>query len=131
MHIHDLNEQEELVLIRLLKAVIRADSQLTHQEGAEMKRVAVAMGPARFMERIEQARQLTNRLSEVKAAAEKAKRPEARQLIHSMLTEMAERDGMDPEASGYGSWYNCVLRKTPSSQHASGVFAAAGHYTKR
>lgn len=116
MDIHDLNELEELVLIRLLKAVIRADSQLTHHEGAEMKRVAVAMGPARFMERIEQARQLTSRLSDVKAAAVDVKRPEARQLIHSMLTEMAERDGMDPEEQELLDWVAMTWELGPTDQ---------------
>lgn len=96
---------EELVLIRLLKAVIRADNQLSYQEGAEMKRVAVAMGPARFMERIGQARKLSSRLSDVKAAAVDVKRAEARQLIHAMLTEMAERDGMDPEEQELLDWF--------------------------
>ena len=104
MDLHELNDQEGLILIRLLKAMIRADNQLSSQEGAEMKRVAIAMGPQKFVEFIEQARKASSRLADVKAAAMEVQRPAARQLIYSMMIEMAKQDGMDPKEAELLDW---------------------------
>ena len=47
--------------------------------------------------------------------AVEVKRPAAQQLIHSLLTEMAEKDGMDPEEQELLDWVATTWELGPIS----------------
>lgn len=94
MKITDLTHDEKLTLIGLEKTIIQADRTFSSEEAAELKKLAKAMGEEQFKALVDEAKQAFKSLDAIKEQAKKVERPEARQLIYTLLYEMAVPDGL-------------------------------------
>jgi uncharacterized tellurite resistance protein B-like protein len=104
LEIKDLSYEEEVVLVGLLKAIIRADHKLSGQEHEEVRRIASSMGQERFAERVGQAQQLFSQLSDIKSYATRITRQGARELIYALLYGLADADGFASEEETLLVW---------------------------
>lgn len=89
MRISDLNKEERLALIGWSKLIIRADKEFSNEEAEELKKLAMEMGSALFNEGVAEAREQLKSVDDLKALAEKITSQEARELIFSILYDLA------------------------------------------
>ncbi len=89
MRITDLNKEERLALIGWSKLIIRADKEFSDEEADELKKLAQEMGTALFKEAVAEAKETLKTIDDLKALAEKITSQEARELIFSVLYDIA------------------------------------------
>ena len=85
----DLNTEERLALIGWSKLIIRADKEFSDEEADELKKLAQEMGTALFKETVAQAKEVFRSVEELKTHAETITSQEARELIFSVLYDLA------------------------------------------
>lgn len=89
MEISDLNKEERLALIGWAKLVIRADRDFSDEEADELKKLANQLGPDNWKEGVEEAAQRLQTANDLKKLAVEIERQEARELIFSVLYDLA------------------------------------------
>ena len=89
MRLSDLSKEERLALIGWAKLVIRADKEFTNEEAEELKKLAVEMGTGLFNEAVADAKAQLKSVDDLKVLAEKITSQEARELIFSVLYDIA------------------------------------------
>ncbi len=89
MRITDLSKVERVALIGWSKQIIRADKEFSDEEADELKKLATEMGSELFKEAVKEASDRLKSLEDLKAIAAEVKSQEARELIFSVLYDLA------------------------------------------
>ena len=89
MDVNELNEDERVALVGLLKLMIQADKVMSDEEGRELNRVAEQMGPEMWNEAKRVAMKTLRSKKDIRRQAEKVERPEARAMIYDLVFDMA------------------------------------------
>ena len=105
MTITELDEQERLALLGVLKLIVRADKKLSGDEVVTLKELAETMGQAEFRTAVEGARQRFKSASDAKAFAESVvQRPEARRLIYETALKAGVQGGLVEQEAAELRW---------------------------
>jgi hypothetical protein len=104
MKLSELNQDERLALMGLLKAVIRADKDFSAEEAEEVKNVKAALGADVWRYTLDLARQHIHSLEDVKRAADQVLRQPARELIFGTLHAVAVPGDIVPAEEKILTW---------------------------
>lgn len=96
MKASDLNSEEKLALMGLLKLTISADLTLSPQEAAQLRRIADDMGQEAFRQARDIAKDKLTARSDIERAVRAVERPEAQRLIYGYAYEAACSDQLIP-----------------------------------
>lgn len=94
MNLTELTPDEKICLVGLVVQMIREDGQISPEEQAEFDELSAEMGPAAFEEALTASRARFTGRDAVLAHAATVFRAEARQIIHTVLVDMASTDGI-------------------------------------
>jgi uncharacterized tellurite resistance protein B-like protein len=95
MNLSDLTEDERIALVALVLQLIRADGITTEDELEELRALGVEMGPKHFDAAYTRARDQFETHEEALEFARRAvERPEAQELVYTVLFDMAATDGI-------------------------------------
>ncbi len=104
MELNDLTAHEQLVLIGLVKMIVHADQQVSPEERAVLRTLQRALGEATWNQRVREASESFGTIPDLEAAAQQVERPEAQQLIHRILGELAGSDEVIPAEAHILQW---------------------------
>lgn len=93
MQVQELNDIEREVLLALLAHLAEADARIDPGEVLEIDALAEEMGITNIRERLMRARGATQTRQDLLAALQKVTRPDARDLIRTVLSDLAQSDG--------------------------------------
>lgn len=93
MQVQELNDTEREVLLALLAHIAEADERIDPSEVLEIDALAEEMGIADMRERLMRARGATPTRDDLLAAIRKVQRHDARELIRTILFDLAQSDG--------------------------------------
>jgi len=100
MNLTDLNADERLALIGLVAQMVSADGEMSEEEMAELGHLGAEMGQAQFSAAFEAQKTRFSSLDEAVEFAATIENPQAREMIHTCLVDMAQSDGLvESEAS--------------------------------
>ncbi len=89
MDVKELQKDERIALLGLLKLMIQADKEMSNEEGRELNRVAEVMGPDLWKATKQEAMETLRTVEDIRRQAEKVERAEARELIYELVFDMA------------------------------------------
>ncbi|MEZ4235169.1 MAG: N-formylglutamate amidohydrolase [Myxococcota bacterium] len=98
VQVSELNDTEREVFLALLAHLAEADSRIDPGEVLEIDALAEEMGIDDMQERLMRARGATPTREALLAALEKVERPDARELVRTVLFDLAQSDGERTEA---------------------------------
>ncbi len=104
MELHELNHEEEIVLVGLLRDIAQADGRYTVAEKRHVDAVRDALGGERFDAAVRAARERFDNREALKSAARGVTRPPARALIFAKLADLAAADGTSAEEEKPLAW---------------------------
>jgi len=104
MDVRDLDPDEQLVLVGLVKAVVHADQFVSVQESERIAELADALGPELWNRRVNEARERLATADDLFQLAKAITRPEARVAIHGTLCEVAATDRIDDQEAQILDW---------------------------
>jgi hypothetical protein len=90
MKLDELNEEERLALVALLKLVVQADMEVTREEHVVLRGIASRVGEEAFWGAVEAAKPLVKTREDARTLARRVSRPEAQAAIYAALVEAAE-----------------------------------------
>ena len=95
MDINDLNQDERLALVALLKAVIFAGERVPIEEIDELQDIVDELGEDTYQALLTEAEKRFSSEDDVREFLLKISRPDARELIYGTIMEMALTDSVD------------------------------------
>ncbi|MCB9671466.1 MAG: TerB family tellurite resistance protein [Alphaproteobacteria bacterium] len=95
MELKDLTTAEQVALVALAKHLVRADGHVSKSEVLDLMEIANALGPLAFARAMEGTKDRYESLDQALEIAMAVRRPEARRLIMTVLTAIAEGDTED------------------------------------
>ena len=104
MDVRDLDPDEQLVLVGLVKAVVHADQFVSVQESERIAELADALGPELWNRRVNEARERLATADDLFQLAKAITRAEARVAIHGILCEVAATDRIDDQEAQILDW---------------------------
>ena len=104
MDVRDLDPDEQLVLVGLVKAVVHADQFVSVQESERIAELADALGPELWNRRVNEARERLATADDLFQLAKGITRAEARVAIHGILCEVAATDRIDDQEAQILDW---------------------------
>ena len=104
MELRELNAEEEVVLVGLLRDVAQADGRYSESEKRHVDRVRVALGEARFDKAVITAREHYGTRELLKEAAKAVTRKDARIVMYDTLDAMAAADGKTADEARPLAW---------------------------
>ena len=93
MNVKDLRADERDVLFALLAHLAEADERIDPAEVIEVHGIADEIGVDHVMTTLMRARAAVRTTEDLLAAAARVQRPEARELIRTLLFDLAQADG--------------------------------------
>ena len=108
MHLSDLLPEENLALVALSRAVVRADGAITQLEGEAIAVMAAELGEATYRRLFAKAAESFPDEAALKKFLASIERPEARALIYEYILGLAAVDSMSEEEESLVGW----LRET-------------------
>ena len=104
MELRELNDEERLVFVGLLREVVAADGSYTEPEKGLVAELSAAIGADRFRAAMEEARTRFSSRAELKEAAKAVERQEARKVMFDALVKASAVDGVDEAEVKPLSW---------------------------
>jgi uncharacterized tellurite resistance protein B-like protein len=89
----DLNDDERLALVSLLRLVVQADKQYSREEDSRLAQISSEMGDDLYDGTVTEARAKLPTPEDVRRHAAKVVRPESRAFILGLLQGIAAADG--------------------------------------
>lgn len=93
MQVQELNDTEREVFLALLAHLAEADARIDPGEVLEIDDLAEEMGITNIRERLMRARGATPTRKDLLAALSRVQRPDAREVILTVLSDLAQSDG--------------------------------------
>jgi hypothetical protein len=110
MKLADLNADETLALVALIKAIVLSDQSVSAQEAESLPPLIEQIGEDRYRQSYAVAReQLADDVS-LKAFLAEIRRPEAQRLIYDTIFRLARADGLHPEEGRLLDWVLATWR---------------------
>lgn len=98
MNLVDLDDTERLALVALVQAMVAADGEQTENEMSEFREIAHEIGRVAFDDAFAAARQrFPTRDAAVTFAETAVTRSGAREIIHTVLVDLAGADGISAD----------------------------------
>lgn len=97
MNLTDLTPEERVVLVGLVKMFVDADGQSTADEMAEFRAIADELGRKEFDVAFRDAAPRFTSVDSALAEASKVSHAYAREMIHTVLYDLAAADGVSAE----------------------------------
>ena len=104
MKLTELSHDERLALVGFLKVIIQADADFSDEEAEELNKVAREMGVPEFKKTVSETKELFKKVADIKDFASKITRQPARELIFSILYEVALPGDIVPEEERVLGW---------------------------
>jgi len=104
MELKDLTPEETVTFMGLLREVITADGEYSEAERVKTTELTGLLGEDRFNQAIADAQARFKSRAQLKEAAKKLDREEARKAIFDFLVGVAVADGLDTEEEKPLSW---------------------------
>ena len=104
MKLTDLDEDERLALVALMRGIVLADGDVSDDEAKVLPGVAEAMGKAAYHEAFAVVGQRFSDEDGLKEFLRGIGRQEARELIYRTLSELASVDGVSPTERYHLEW---------------------------
>ena len=104
MRLSELNEDEELALLGLMREIVQADGEYSPGERHAVDELRTELGTARFDKAILRAMDAFDSRAELKEHAKKITRPEARRAIYAALEKVAASDGVTESEAKPLAW---------------------------
>jgi uncharacterized tellurite resistance protein B-like protein len=104
MQLADLDPDEQLALVCLSRVVARADGTVSPTEGRAIKRIAAALGEAKFRELFAQAAEYFPDEAALRPFLSTIQRQEARALIFQTVLALAASDQISEEEGPLMAW---------------------------
>ncbi len=102
MNLTDLDDDEQLALVALVIQLMRADGTTSEEELEELAALGAEMGPKRFDAAYVRARDdYGTREAALAFAQSHVRRDGARELIHTVLHDMAATDGVTADERSF------------------------------
>ncbi len=92
MRARDLSDDEQRVLVGLVKLVVHADNEVSDDERAQLSKLQADIGATKWNARVAEAREAYPTIAELEVSARGVTRPEARDTIHRILVDIADAD---------------------------------------
>ena len=108
MDLADLNDDERLALVALVKSVVGANARATDEESAAVQRIAKALGPATYRALATESDEHVRDEETLRALLKRVARQDARELIYGAALEAATADVPADDESAFLAW----LRRT-------------------
>lgn len=100
MDLAELNEEERVALVALIVQMVGADSGRSPEEMAEFRAIAEEMGRRAFDDALGAALRVAGREQAIELARGTFVRPEVRELVHTVLVDLASADFVSDEERG-------------------------------
>ena len=113
MKLSDLDQDERLALVGLIKGLLLADLNVTDDEAKLLPVLADEMGQAAFHEAFVQVPQRFADEDTFKKFLQATGRPEARALIYETLSKLAAVDGVSPGEGSQLKWLEAAWALKP------------------
>lgn len=97
MELSELTSDESILLAGMVRLMVGADGSRNDLEMAEFRAIGEEMGRAAFDEAFRRSLSAVHNLDEALALADQLERPAARQLIVTILIDLAQADGVDEQ----------------------------------
>lgn len=97
MNLSDLEPDERVALVGLVLAIVDADNSKSDAEMEEFRAIAAELGRREFDEAFRTCKSQLHNLDEVMEVAVKVERPGAREIIHTVLVDLAAADFISEE----------------------------------
>jgi hypothetical protein len=110
MKLSDLDADETLALVALMKAIVLTDGSVSAEEAEALPQLVDEIGEDRYRKSYTVA---TERLADdvsLKAFLGEIRRPEARRLILETVTGLAKRDGLTDGERALLAWVSSTWR---------------------
>jgi hypothetical protein len=104
MELADLDQNERLALVALIKSMALADHEVSDEEGAIIPEIVDALGEGAYRDAIDTVDQRFADEGELKSFLQGIKRQEARELIYGTVLDMAMSDVVSGHESPLLSW---------------------------
>lgn len=104
MNIAELNVDERLALVALLKAVILAESRVPIEEVEELQDIVAELGEDTYQSLLTEVDERFSSEDDVRKFLLKISRQDARELIYGTIMEMALTDSVDRGESEVLDW---------------------------
>lgn len=104
MELSNLNDEERLVFVGLLREVVAADGEYSEQEKALVAELSAKIGADRFRAAMDEARERFPGRAELKEAAKAIERQDARKVMFDTLVKASAVDGVAEEEVEPLSW---------------------------
>jgi hypothetical protein len=104
MQFTDLHPDEQLALVALSRAIVRADDVVTAAEGRRVARIALEMGEETYRREFARAVESFPDEPSLRRFLESIQRPEARMLIYDTILDLAAADELAPAEEPLIRW---------------------------
>jgi uncharacterized tellurite resistance protein B-like protein len=100
----DLSDDEQLALAALLRLLVRLDGEFSESEQEALEEIALDFGEKRFWKVMEDAASKASDEDGIKRVAQAVVRTPARELIYSLLVDVAQSDVIQGRESWLLEW---------------------------
>jgi hypothetical protein len=104
MKLSDLDADETLALVALMKAIVLTDRSVSAEEAEALPPLIEQIGEDRYRKSYTVATQQLGSEVSLKAFLGEIHRPEAQQLIYDTILRLARADGLDPDEGHLLDW---------------------------
>jgi hypothetical protein len=104
MKLADLDADETLALVALIKAIVMTDQSVSAQEAESLPGLIEQIGEDRYRQSYTVARERLADDVSLKAFLGAVARPEARRLIYDTVLRLARADGLHPDEAKLLDW---------------------------
>jgi hypothetical protein len=104
MKLADLDADETLALVALIKAIVLTDRNVSAEEAETLPPLIEQIGEDRYRQSYTVAKDRLADDVSLKAFLEEIRRPEARRLIYDTILHLARADGLHPEEGKLLDW---------------------------
>lgn len=104
MEIKDLNDDESVALVSLFQHVVAGDHSFGGGEGAEIAKLANAMGQDRYRRCLDESDSRVSDAEELKELLLTVERQDARDLIYDLVMRLTFEDGIEPSENAILDW---------------------------
>ena len=104
MQFTDLHPDEQLALVALSRAIVRADDSVTPAEGRRVARIALELGEEAYRREFARAVESFPDEASLKRFLESISRPEARSIIYDTILDLAAADELTPAEEPLIRW---------------------------
>jgi hypothetical protein len=110
MELRDLDREERLALVALVRAIVLADGKISADEAELVPEIIDALGEASYQEAFARALRVCPDEVALKTVVSPIGRPAARELIYRTIADLARADGLAAEELPLLRWLSSTWK---------------------